>query len=102
MRFKIESSSYFDTNDELLEEYPCLKDFGFEVEKKTIVRFEKIKDDKGKILKQEYEKPIYTPYIYIYGLEELRQLRKSVKHCLIIDWDDEDEASIEIYDGYRE
>lgn len=101
MRFKIESSSYFDTNEELLEEYPCLKDFGFEIEKKVYIKTTKIRDDEGNILEQEYEKPIFTPYIYIYGLEELRQLRNSTKHCLIIDWND-DEASIEIYDGYRE
>jgi len=101
MRFKIESSWYYDTYEQLIKKYPCLKDFGFEVEKKNIVRFEKIKDEEGEILKQEYEKSIYTPYIYIYGLEELRRLRESVHHCLIIDWDG-DEASIEIYDGYRE
>lgn len=101
MRFEIESSCYYDTNDELLEEYPCLKDYGFEVEKKVYVKTTKIRDDEGNILEQEYEKPVYTPYIYIYGLEELKNLTKSVHAPLIVSWVD-DHGTIEIYDGYRE
>ena len=101
MRFKIESSSIGYDGNKIIEHYPFLKDFGFEIEKKTYTAFETIRDDEGKSLKQEYEKPIYTPYVYIYGLEELKHIVEHTEVPLIIDWD-EGQGIIEIYDGWRE
>ena len=95
MEFKIISTYYHDST--LLDQYPCLTEFGFEMRQETAVRKQLILDEK--------RKPIFqcTPYIdehpivKIDSLEQLIALRDAVEQELIIG-----DTFIEIYDSYRE
>ena len=97
MKIKI-ISTYYNNIEKLVEKYPCLKDFGFEV-----VEYEEpLKtwtwDENGKRILQIYGKKIIRePYVTIESLERLLELRFAVDEPLIITEDE-----IEIYDGYRE
>lgn len=103
MKFQLDASST-DVH-ELLEEYPCLKDYGFIIEEseEKAKRREKIRDVDGGVLWQtsEYVRTVRTPYVNIDSIEQLLKLTKDVGHCVIVDGRN-DEFSIEIYDGYRE
>lgn len=65
-----------DRAEKIIKDYPCLKDFGFEIENLD-----------------NYP----SAYIYIYSLEELVKLKNAVNNELIIG-----DEFIEIYDGCRE
>jgi hypothetical protein len=91
-------------NDQLLEMYPCLKEFGFIVEdvKRTARKW--IRDENGERIMQEYERTISLPYIFIDSLEDLIKLQKAVDNELVFGptIDCSDGYFIEIYDGCRE
>lgn len=99
MKFKIESTNW-DATEKMIEQYPCLANFGLEIEKKEEPKYCKIKDENGKPLLFEYgTKMTYTPYIDINNIDTLVEFTKAVDCCIIFDGRD---ATIEIYDGYRE
>lgn len=85
MKFAIEAT-YCDNEEQLLETYPFLREYGFEtVEVDYKLRKEKVS------------------YIYINSLEELLQLYEQCNEELVITRNlYTDEKCIEIYDGYRE
>ena len=92
MRFRIVSTDSFGA-DEVLEAYPCLKDYNFEDP-----------------LKDNAKATVYRPaWITINSMEELFEFMAKVGESIIIsgnspmnDNPNELEYSIEIYDGYRE
>ena len=101
MRFRIQTTAY-GTSETMLNRYPILRDFGFEIEKKVYPKITKIKDEKGEELTFKHDhKTVYTPYIYIYGLDELMKLIRGVGVELVIN-KDENGGLIEIYDTWRE
>ena len=105
MKYKIESSSYYHSIDELLEEYPFLTEFGYTVEEKRVPDKVWIRDENGRKIWQETMCTIQVPYIFLNSLEELDRLAKATVHPLIYSnniTDYHPEPSIEIYDGYRE
>ena len=103
MKFRIYSSFYCMDNeiDELLDDYPVLKNYGFEVIKETRTgrRVTRIKDENEKPMVQEtpYTYEIKKVYVNIDTLEQLMSLIKDVNCHVIVD-----EDTIEIYDSYRE
>lgn len=102
MRFRIEAT-YCDGHIELIEEYPCLHNFNYEVEtrSKTIVSW--VRDENGNRIKQERPGGVeYIPFITINSLEDLNLLCNAVANPLVYGNRFSDEPTIEIYDGYRE
>ena len=98
MKFKITSSSYSNNFEKIIKEYPCLKDFGFEVAEYEVPLKTRTRDECGKRIFQIYGKNIIRePYVTIESLERLLALKSAVEEPLIITEDE-----IEIYDGYRE
>ena len=104
MKFRIESRCYDSCKDELLERYPCLKDFGFEIEEKTREVTVRTRDENGNMVKQTKFLTNHIAYIHISSLEELVALNAAVKKPLTFNTVDDcdHDNSIEIYDGYRE
>lgn len=106
MRFKIYSSGQFvDDPTELLRNYPCLKDYNFE-----IVEYEKeyehhswIRDEKGERIRQTRieKRKIVEGYITVDSLNQLMKLVQDIDEPIIID-NDMIKPNIEIYDTYRE
>ena len=88
--------------DELITEYPCLKNYDFEVEEisKSYVAA-RIRDEHGRFIKQIDYKIIRVGYITIDTLEQLSELRKDVESPLIVS-DGDYGPEIMIYDGYIE
>ena len=104
MKFRIISTA--DIDKELIDKYPCLKEYGYEEEEKQKV-YEvkhKIRDENGCLITQitEHIKVAHIPYIHIYDLSDLLKLEEEVERPLIIMQDDDGTREIEIYDGYRE
>jgi hypothetical protein len=100
MKFRIWSTEHWNIND-IIEHYPCLTKFGFDVEKEISPKKVLIRDENDKPMEFEYGCDVYyTPYVHISTLEELLALRAEVECELIIM--DNGEPAIEIYDGYRE
>ena len=50
MKFEIQCVYNWDKPDELLEEYPCLKNYEFEVVKKQTPYYTRIKDENGQYI----------------------------------------------------
>ena len=87
MKFYIESTNWGDKEKDLIEHYPCLKDFGYEDKHITVKSLKALMDlvnrigvRHGSIRRAEHE--VYDP--------------KSKK------WSGTGVPEIEIYDGYRE
>lgn len=98
MTFKVSATSYWNDED-AIKGYPQLYDFGFKIEEKQEPKFEVIRDENGKLLRQcSGYKIKLEPTIQIDTLDELMKLIQSVNRELIIGKDN----WIEIYDGYRE
>ena len=95
MKFKIVSTDYYDENEKIIKKYPCLKDFGFEIEKyeAPVIDF----DYKSREFKTIGTVTKYRTYLTINSLERLIELETAVEYPLIITEDE-----IEIYDSYRE
>ena len=99
MKFRIESVNWYKT-EEMIEHYPCLANFGLEVEKKEEPKHCRILDENGNPLIFEYGNNItYIPYITIHDIGTLIKLTKAVGHEIVFNGE---ENLIEIYDGYRE
>lgn len=99
MKFTISSTNW--DIDELIEKYPVLNNFGFDVCSETIYPKRLLWDEKGHRIYQEIPTTVRVPYVHIYTLEELTTLRDAVDEELIIS-STVDGYMIEIYDGYRE
>lgn len=114
MKFTIGSSCY--NNDELLEKYPCLSEYNFEILEKTVNTRTAIRDENGKRMYQCGTKTKYIPCVNVDTLEQLVDLSSKVGqgNGLIIfpsatvydgkknDWVGIGIPYMEIYDGYRE
>ena len=102
MRFRIEATCCIE-HEELIEEYPCLHNFGYEEE--TVTKSTKIwiRDECGNRMWQEGPpRTEYISYININSIEELNRLCEAVANPLVYDGSRHDCPTIEIYDGYRE
>lgn len=103
MKFEIMATYCHREVEEIVEKYPILKQYGFEVveERKVCTRNVKITDENGRPMTQKvpYEYVDKKAYIQINSLEEILDLRKDVDEDIIIY---NDSNTIEIYDGYRE
>lgn len=98
MKFKIVSSFYSNNFEKIIKEYPCLKEFGFEVVEYEVPLKTWTCDERGmRILQIHGKQTIRKSYVTIESIEQLLALKSAVKAPLIIDEDE-----IEIYDGYRE
>ena len=106
MKFRITATSIWsDEHKRLLEDYPILSEYGYEVEEKRVpVGGCWIRDENGKRIWQTTDetRPSYTPYINIDTLEHLVEFIKGLKtsyevHEIVLTEDE-----IEIYDYYRE
>lgn len=101
MKFRISATSIWKDEDvKLIEEYPCLKEFGYTVEPKNKTHKTAILDENGNLIYQDTPYVDKTPYIHINNIEELMNLMRLTGHEIVVD--NEYENSIEIYDGYRE
>lgn len=96
MLYRIASTSCY-RDERLIEDYPCLKDFGWKLTEYTRTQRTRIFDENNKAIYQEIPKTLYKPYIEINTLEELQKLKAAVQNPLIFMEDE-----IEIYDDYRE
>ncbi len=85
--------------DKLLEEYPCLTDFGLQKVAESTPTGQWIFDENGyaKLWQEGPPKITYYPAIELNTLEDLTRLYKAVDKELIFS-----EDSIEIYDSWRE
>lgn len=88
--------------DELITEYPCLKnyDFGIEEISKPYVSA-RIRDECGRFIKQIDCRIVRVGYVTIDTLEQLGELRKAAESPLIVD-DGDYGPEIMIYDGHIE
>lgn len=100
MKYQIKSTTW-DNIEQLIKHYPCLIKFGFEIDIQLVDREIPVEDENGNIVKFIYgDEVLNTSFITIDDLDEIRELAEMVKSPLIIFEDDE--PTIEIYDGYRE
>lgn len=84
--------------DELLEAFPCIKDFGFTKLPREVPTGSWIRDENRKRIWQPGPpKIVYDPYIELNTLEDLDRFMKAVDESLIIS-----PGEIEIYDTWRE
>lgn len=106
MEYKLESSSWYDTPEELLEKYPRLKEYSFEIKETQIPNNIRIRDENGKYITQQVGyKTLREVYIHITSLANLMKFITDVGYCVIVSTADishEKNPTIEIYDGYRE
>ena len=99
MKFHISSTLYDKYCDKLLDVYPCLTDFGFGVDEKLYPKISRVKDEYGKYITSESYAIKREPFVEINTLEELLELIRLVDNEVIVN---NDPATIEIYDGYRD
>lgn len=105
MKFRITATSIWSWSDydELIEKYPSLLNYGFEVEEKQVpVSGCWTRDENGNSIWQETDRTrsSFTPYIYVDSLEQLIELIENLEddvRTIVLT-----EYEIEIYDGYRE
>lgn len=103
MKFRIRATDIYPDDSRIIDKYPALKEYGFEVveERKTANKVARITDENGNLITQE--RPcswiVKKAFIRINSLEELLELRKDVDNDIIIY---RESNTIEIYDGYRE
>ena len=96
MKFRITSTEIY--SDSIIQAYPCLNDYAFEVEEVAFPSRSRIRDENGRPMYQSFTQIVRTPYIHINTIEDLIRLATDVNNELIID----KSGVIEIYDGYRE
>lgn len=109
MKFEIYSTCIFDI-DFLLENYPMLNNFGFEVVEKqeSIKRNVVIWDENRNPIKQiqDCSRTVRKGYITLNSLDQLKELIETVSNEIVIlppsVISGDDIYRIEIYDGYRE
>lgn len=104
MEFKIESSSWYKP-EELLEHYPCLKDYSFRTEEIQVPRTVKFRDENGNLMTQEMTATRKIPYVHITSLANLMKFMKDVGYPVIVSNTDSYDSpihTIEIYDDWRE
>lgn len=96
MRIKIESTVWTEIG-ELITHYPCLQDFGFEIERKEHPTHITIKDRDGNNVTYECSCTVsHTPYIQISTIEDFFKLGRAVNKNLLFR---DDLAIIQIVDG---
>ena len=98
MKCRITSTEHWNIYPKLLEEYPCLSNYAFEVEQFGEPARTRIQDENGRSVWQEFTRITRTIYVHIDTMEDLVRLANDVNTELVIGKD----GSIEIYDGYRE
>lgn len=104
MKFEIYSTKVYPnyhsgySSQKLIEEYPCLKGFGFEIVKYEEPRRRIYWDGYGhRIHEIVGTDTLYKACVTIDTIEQLMALQSACEESLIITEDE-----IEIYDGYRE
>lgn len=95
MEFKITSTFYH--TSKLLDPYPCLREFGFEIRQVPYTRKLIGVDANNNPIHQAIPATDECAFVKIDSLEQLIKLREAVNEELVIGCD-----SIEIYDYYRE
>ena len=106
MRFNIYASSQWSSDPKgLIEQYPCLNDYNFEIVEyeKEFERYSWIRDENGERIRlTRIEKIKVTEgYVTVDSLDQLMKLICSIDEPIIVDKDVEN-PNIEIYDTYRE
>ena len=109
MKYEIYSTCNWDV-DSLLEKYPMLNNFGFEVVEKqeTIKRNVVIWDENLNPIRQiqDYSRTVKKGYITLNSLDQRKELIDAVGNEIVILppslISGDDIYRIEIYDGYRE
>ena len=108
MRFRISTSDCLKA-EQIVERYPMLNDFGFELVEEPVLHKMRIRNPDGGYLIEEVPKVEKRTYINICTLEDFMELSTEVESGLILfmpsnrEWMDGCEyPEIEIYDGYRE
>ena len=98
MIFNICSVLYW-SKEEVIQHYPCLKNFGYKEVERSVPTGYWIKDENGysKLWQEGPPKIVYDPVIELNSLEELDELIKAVGTGIVVH-----NGEIEIYDGYRE
>lgn len=100
-KFYVRSTSVWENPDKIIQYYPCLHDFGFDIQGVRRNFKTRIRDEHGEIIFQEGYDIKRFGVISVNTIEQLLLLKERVKCELIIDMENE-ENWIEIYDGYRE
>lgn len=89
MKYQITSVNWGNSKG-LIEHYPCLTNFGFEIDHKIVPKDVYIRDENGDRIKyEEGERVETTCYVNINDLEELQKLSKAVKNPLVMSEDKE-------------
>lgn len=107
MKFKITATSIWN-DEEIIEKYPCLMKFGYEVLTEYVPITHKIRDEGGFLI--DYingTRAVNTPIVHIKTLEDIMGLINMLTltnecHTSVIISNDRDIPKIEIYDTYRE
>ena len=102
MKCKINSTEYWNNHQKLLEKYPCLSNYKFEVEETGEPARARIHDENGMPYWQEFTRITRTAYIHVDTVEELVQLANETNNELVNGLIIGKDGSIEIYDTYRE
>ena len=112
MKFEIETTSwnFGDDPEKILEKYPMLKDFGFEIKEIEYTSERRIRDENNNYIIQRITNTKDIALIQLADLSELLALRKAVDQELIITSPDiihfrpvhNTYPVIEIYDTWRE
>lgn len=107
MKFLISATSiYSDQTHRLLENYPFLRDYNFEIKELKRPKIRWIRDEKGKLIKQFEEGKFDTycrAYINVDDLQSLLELLKKAGDLVLTESTKDDaDFEIEIYDDYRE
>lgn len=102
MKFYICTVSFESENPEqVIQEYPVLKDYGFGIETSTVIREAFKPDERGYWQDTEETETIHRAYITIDTIDELMKLIGAIGYSVIVHTYD-DRWELEIYDGYRE
>lgn len=88
MRYRIKSTWERNDGNRLLNRYPCLKNYNFEI----------IREVRPLSWSEYFGETVRSPYITINNIEELEKLRQETASNLILTVDGE----IEIYNAPRE
>lgn len=111
MRFEVIASSACCGDREqrmrdIIDNYPCLDRYGMKIERESVVRKLRIRDENNEVIYQEIPAQIPHMYIEINDLDSVIDLARRLDESIIIyrneDIIDREEWVLEIYDDYRE
>ena len=107
MKIEIRSTTtslYYGDGQDVLHDYPCLSDFGYEAVTEERPKRSRIVGEDGKVTWKDIGETysVTTHYVNIDTIEKLFELSRLTNMELIIRAGEGYDDYVEIYDGYRE